>query len=70
MEIILVVHAQRMDDFAHSSSLKWRSLDDIQTLVLKGKDTNLQLIVCTCTCTYLMNTCMYSVLTKQNSMNN
>ena len=35
------VHALRMDDFAHSSSLKWRSLDDLQTLVLKGKHTKL-----------------------------
>ena len=35
------VHALHMDDFAHSSSLKWRSLDDLQTLILKGKHTKL-----------------------------
>ena len=34
------VHALRMDDFAHCSSLEWRSLDDIRTLVLKGKNPN------------------------------
>lgn len=30
------VHAQRMDDFSHSALLKWRSLEQLQSLALKG----------------------------------
>ena len=31
------IHVLRMDDFTHCSLLKWRSLEELQSLVLKGR---------------------------------